>query len=271
MSVVEDFAGTTVAWLSHNAGNIIYSAVAAIVLFVFYRFSVQQIDKLEKQSRLDRTASFVLKRLFHWGSILALVAFVIAQFGIKIDLIASLLVLAGGTVIGFAAMNTLGNAIAGLIIMTSRPFKIGDRVFFDSKFADVDEIDLIYTKMVTPDNVVISIPNQKLLQTEIENYGKDNVVRRRFSITAGYDEDPERVRQALLEALGGMEGVLSSPEPYVWMTDFQSFAMEYTLFVYIDNPQKIQMIDASVRAAIFESCRRHGIDISTPTIIRSVE
>jgi len=271
MSVVEDFAGSTVAWLSHNAGNIIYSAVAAIVLFVFYRFSIRQIDNLEKQSRLDRTASFVLKRLFHWGSILALVAFVVAQFGIKIDLIASLLVLAGGTVIGFAAMNTLGNAIAGLIIMTSRPFKIGDRVFFDSKFADVDEIDLIYTKMVTPDNVVISIPNQKLLQTEIENYGRDNVVRRRFSITVGYEEDPERVRQALLEVPGGVDSVLSSPEPYVWMTDFQSYAMEYTLFVYINDPQKIQMIDASVRAGIFESCRRHGIDLSTPTMIRSVE
>ena len=271
MSVVEDFVGSTVAWLSQNAGNIIYSVVATIVLFVFYRFSVRQIDKLEKQSRLDRTASFVIKRVFHWGSILALMAFVIAQFGIKIDLIAGLLVLAGGTVIGFAAMNTLGNAIAGLIIMTSRPFKIGDRVFFDGKFADVDEIDLIYTKMVTPDNVVISIPNQKLLQTEIENYGRDNVVRRRFSITVGYEEDPERVRQALQEVPGGVDGVLSSPEPYVWMTDFQSYATEYTLLVYIDNPQKIQMIDASVRAAIFEACRRHEIDISTPIIIRSIK
>ena len=271
MSVFEDFASSTAAWLSQNASNIIYSAVASIVLFVFYRFSVRQIDKLEKQSFLDKTASFILKKVFQWGSFLALVAFVIAQFGIKIDLIAGLLVLAGGTVIGFAAMNTLGNAIAGLIIMTSRPFKIGDRVLFDSKFADVEEIDLIYTKMVTPDNVVISIPNQKLLQTEIENYGKDNVVRRRFSITAGYDEDPERVKQALLEAPGAVAGVLSVPEPYVWMTDFQSFAMEYTLFIFIDNPQRIQMIDASVRAFIFESCRRHGIDISTPTLIRSVE
>lgn len=270
MSVVEDFAGSTVAWLSQNAGNIIYSAVAAIVLFVFYRFSIRQIDKLEKQSRLDRTASFVLKRVFQWGSFLALVAFVVAQFGIKIDLIASLLVLAGGTVIGFAAMNTLGNAIAGLIIMTSRPFKIGDRVLFDGKFADVEEIDIIYTKIVTPDNVVISIPNQKLLQTEIENYGKNNVVRRRFSITAGYEEAPERVRQALLEAPEAVEGVLSFPEPYVWMTDFQSFAMEYTLYVYIDNPQKIQMIDAAMRAAILDRCRSHNIDISTPTLFRSL-
>jgi small conductance mechanosensitive channel len=271
MSVVEDFVGSTVVWLGQNAGNIIYSAIAAIVLYYFYRFSTQQIDKLENQSLLDKTVSFFLKRVFQWGSFLALMAFVIAQFGIKIDFIAGLLVLAGGTVIGFAAMSTLGNAIAGIIIMTSRPFKLGDRVLFDNKFADVEEIDLIYTKIVTPDNVAIFIPNQKLLQTEIENYGRDNVVRRRFSITAGYEEDPGRVRQALLEAPGAVDGVLSSQEPYVWMTDFQNFAMEYTLFVYIDNPQKIQMIDALVRAAIFESCQRHGIDISTPTMIRSVK
>ena len=270
MSAVEDLASSAAIWLRENTNNVIYSAAATIVLYAFYRFSLHQIERLENQGRLDKTAYFVLRRVFLWGSSLALVAFVVAQFGIKIDLIASLLVLAGGTVIGFAAMNTLGNAIAGLIIMTSRPFKIGDRVFLDGSFADVEEIDLIYTKMVTPDNVVISIPNQMLLQTEIENYGRDKLVRRRFSITAGYDEDPEKVRQALLEAPGAVEGVLSSPEPHVWMTDFQNFAMEYTLFVYVDNPQKIQLIDASVRAAIFESCRRHGIDISTPTIIRSV-
>jgi len=125
--------------------------------------------------------------------------------------------------------------------------------------------------MVTTDNVSVSIPNQKLLQTEIKNYGKENIIRRRFSLTVGYEEDPEKVRRVLLEASEAVEGILSSQEPYVWMTDFQNFAMEYTLFVFIDNPQKIQMIDASVRAAIFESCRRHGIDISTPTIIRSVE
>jgi small-conductance mechanosensitive channel len=271
MSVVEDFTGSAVQWLNQNTGNILYSAAAAFVLYIFYRFSSRQIERLGREGIFDETASFVLKRVFQWGSFLALVAFVIAQFGIKIDLVAGLLVLAGGTVIGFASMNTLGNAIAGLIIMTSRPFKIGDRILLDEQFADVKEINLIYTRMVTTDNVSVSIPNQKLLQTEIENYGKNSLVRRRFSVTAGYDEDPERVKKALVEAASNVEGVLASLETHVWITDFQSYAMEYTLYTYINDVKNIQRIDASVRAAIFESCRRHGIDISTPTMIRSVE
>ena len=73
------------------------------------------------------------------------------------------------------------------------------------------------------------------------------------------------------EAGRAVENILKSPEPYVWITDFQRFAVEYTLYVYIDNPQKIQMIDSSVRAAIFESSKRHGIDISTPNMIKSVK
>ncbi|NIO38168.1 mechanosensitive ion channel, partial [Candidatus Bathyarchaeota archaeon] len=66
-------------------------------------------------------------------------------------------------IIGFAAINTIGNAIAGLIVMTSRPFEVGDRIFFEGQFADIVSIDLIYTKMVTLDNVLISVPNQELL------------------------------------------------------------------------------------------------------------
>jgi small conductance mechanosensitive channel len=271
MSVVEDFANSTTVWLTQNARNIIYSIIATIILFIFYRFSRQQIDKLENQNILDKTASFVLKRVFQWGSFLALAAFIVAQFGIKIDLIASLLVLAGGTVIGFAAMNTLGNALAGLIIMTSRPFRIGDRILFNDKFADVEEINIIYTKILTPDNVTISIPNQMLLQTEIENYGKKNVIRRHFPITAGYEEDPEKVKKALLESLRVVEDYLISPDPYVWLTDFQSFAVEYTLYVHINNPQKIQLIDSLIRAAIFESFQQYNIDLRTPSMFKSLD
>ena len=270
MSVIEELTLSTFQWLSRNTANIIYSAVAALAIYLFNRFSKHQLERLEENSLLDETASFVLKRLFQWGSTLALIAFVVAQFGIKIDLVAGLLVLAGGTVIGFAAMNTLGNAIAGLIIMTSRPFRIGDRLQWKGRYVDVKEINLIYTKMTTPDNTTINIPNQSLLQTEIENYGKDTPIRRRYPVTAGHADDPETVRRALLEAADAVQELLPDPQPYVWTTDLQNYAVEYTLHAYIDDPKKIQAIDAAARAAILESCSRHGIDISTPTLIRSL-
>jgi small-conductance mechanosensitive channel len=266
-----DFVKPLLDWLNTNIYNLIYSFVAVVIVYVFYIFLVRQIGRLKSDGRIDETVAFIVSRLLRWGSILLVLAFAITQFGIHIDLVAGLLVLAGGTVIGFAAMNTLGNAIAGFILMLSRPFRIGDRISFDGRFADVEAIDLIFTKIRTTDNVTISIPNQKLLQTEIEDYGKDRVVRRRHAVTAGYDEPPERVEAALLEAAGGVEGILKDPRPYVWITEFQSFAIEYTLFVFINDLKSILRIDSDVRRAVFDSCQRHGIDLSTPSMIRSVK
>jgi small-conductance mechanosensitive channel len=168
-------------------------------------------------------------------------------------------------------MNTLGNAIAGIILMISRPFRIGDRVFFDGKFADVEEIDLIYTRMKTTDNIIISIPNQKLIQTEIEGFGKGRTIRRRHSITAGYEEKPEKVEMTLLNAASKVNGVLKEPKPYVWITAFQNYAVEYTLFVFIRNLKRILEIDSAVRKSIYEVCALNDIDISTPNLIRSLK
>jgi small-conductance mechanosensitive channel len=238
---------------------------------VVYRLSLKQISKLADNGRLDDTAAFFLKRFFRWGAISLVLAFVVAQFGIRIDLIAGLVVLAGGTVIGFAGMNTIGNAIAGLILMISRPFNISDRLEVEDQFMDVESIDLIYTKMKTPDNVIVSIPNQKLIQTDVINYGKKRTIRRRHTVTVGYEDPFEKVESVLLEAAAQVKGIMKKPKPFVWITKFQNYAVEYTLFVFIDDAKKIQEIDSLTRKSIFKTCESHEIDISTPNLIRSLK
>jgi len=168
-------------------------------------------------------------------------------------------------------MNTIGNAIAGIIVMTSRPFRIGDRIFFNGQFADVVAIDLIYTRMKTLDNVLVSIPNQELLKSEIDNYGKKTIVRRSCSITAGYELKFEQVEKALIEAASKLKEALQNPKPYVWITDFQNFAVEYTLYVFINEIRRLPEIDANLKKIVLETCNQHGIDIVTPTLISRVE
>lgn len=257
-------------WLSTNIENILFSFIFIIVVYGFYAFSLKQMDKLSREGKLDETVLLLLKKTLRWGLMFIVVAFVVAQFGIRIDFVAGLIVLASGTVFGFAAMSTLGNTIAGIILMISRPFKVGDRLSIDGQFMDVESIDLIYTRMKTPDNVLVSIPNQTLIQTDVIDYGKERVIRRSHSITAGYEDPPEKVETAMLEAASKVEEVLKGPQPYVWITEFQSFAVEYTLFVFINDIKHIQEIDSSIRKHILQMCKHHGIDIRTPTLIRSL-
>ena len=217
--------------------------------------------------------AFTLRRVFQWVALLAATIVIISMFVVDIGLIGGFVSLAGGTIIGFASMSTLGNAIAGIIVMISRPFKIGDRICFNGKFADVIAIDLIYTRLKTLDNIVVSIPNQELLSSEIETYGKNTTIRRKCSITAGYDVSSELVETALQQAAAKLKSdavILKDPRPYVWVTTFGNFAVEYTLYFYTNKIKSLSRIDATVRKVVLDVCKQNGIDISTPTLLQNV-
>ena len=267
---VRDFLSSSYEWISSNLGRIVFSAVAVIVVFIVYKLITRQVTKWKRQQKLEENIAFTLKRILQWFGALVVLAVAVAQFNIEIGVIAGFLALAGGTILGFAAMNTIGNAIAGIIVMTSRPFQIGDRIFFNGQFADVVAIDLIYTRMKTLDNVLISIPNQELLKSEIDNYGKKTVVRRHVSITVGYESDSKQIEKVLLEAASEVGGVLDDPKPYVWITNFQNFAVEHTLYVFTNRTKNLPQIEAELKRAVLETCKRHGMDLTTPSLIRSI-
>jgi small-conductance mechanosensitive channel len=269
-----DFLNAIGEWAIANLPNIVFSFVTVIVGYVVIKLVAREIKSLKNQKKLEEHAAYTLNRILKWVTFVAVFSIILAQFGITLGTVSGLLTVLGGTIIGFAAINTLGNTIAGLIVMTSRPFKVGDRIFFNGQFADVEAIELIYTKMRTLDNVLVSIPNQELLKAEIDNYGKKSIVRRGCSITAGYELTSEQVERALMEAanrLVEMKDTLKKPEAYVWVTKFGNYAVEYTLYVFIQDIKRLPEIDSNLKRTVLDSCKQHGIDICTPTIIRTVK
>jgi len=271
MTVLSDFFDVCCQWVTSNSWQIVFSAAVITIAYAVYKLIAKQMIRMKEQEKLEENVAFALNRIFKWVTGIVILGVVIAQFGIDIGVIAGFLALAGGTIVGFAAMNTIGNAIAGIIVMTSRPFKISDRILFKGIFADIIAIDLIYTRMKTLDNVFVSIPNQELLKSEIKNYGRKRVVRRTCTITAGYELDFDQVETALSAAANNVKGILKKPKPYVRITDFKDFAVEYTLYVFINEIKRLREIDADLRKIVLETCKKHKIDISTPHLLRNVQ
>ena len=270
MTIINDFLEACYIWLMTNWQSLAISIISGVLVYVAYNLLSKEITKLEKRNKLEENVAFNLKRAVKWFFVLIATGIVIAQFGFDLGLVAGFMALAGGTIIGFASMNTIGNAIAGIIVMVSKPFKIGDRILFDSQFADVVAVDLIYTRMKTLDNIIISVPNQQLLTTKIDNYGKKNVVRRSCSVTIGYELTSEIVEKVLLEAAAEVEGVLKKPRPYVWITNLYNFSVEYTLYVFINQIRVLPLIDSNLKRTVLDVCRKHRIDLTTPNLIQSV-
>ncbi len=271
MSVIDDFFAGCCEWFYANWQSLAFSIISIVVVYAVYKLLTKELTKLKERQKLEENVAVNLTRVFKWLFGLIAVGLVVAQFGFDVGLVAGFMALAGGTILGFASMNTIGNAIAGIIVMTSKPFKIGDRILFGEQFADVVAIDLIYTRMKTLDNVMISVPNQQLLTSEIENYGRKNIVRRNCAITVGYEVPSEKVETALLEAAAKAEGVLKEPKPYVWITNLHNFSVEYTLYVFISQIRMLPTIDSNLKRTVLDVCREHGIDLSTPNLIQSVD
>lgn len=271
MTVINDFFDACFAWFYANWQRLVFSIVGIVVVYFVYRLLNKEITKLKERKKLEENIAFNLNRILKWVFGLIAVGIVVAQFGFDVGLIAGFMALAGGTILGFASMNTIGNAIAGVIVMISKPFKIGDRILFNKQFADVIAVDLIYTRMKTLDNVMISVPNQQLLTSEIDNYGRKNTVRRNCSVTVGYELLSEKVEKALLEAASKVEGVLKEPKPYVWITNFHNFSVEYTLYVFISQIKMLPIIDSDLRRTVLDICRQNEIDLVTPSLIQSVD
>jgi small-conductance mechanosensitive channel len=113
--------------MSLHLGKVVFSVAAIIVGYALYKVVAREIRRLKEQKRLEEHIAYSLTRIVQWAAVAAILLGILAQFGVTIAMISGLFTLLRGTIIGFAAVNTLGNAIAGLIVMSSRPFRVGDR------------------------------------------------------------------------------------------------------------------------------------------------
>ena len=128
-----------------------------------------------------------------------------------------------------AAEDILGNVAGGLVILSSHPFNIGDEIEVSGTTGTVREITLNHTKLETADGHFIMQPNKALSSSRIVNYtalGRRRVVRR---ITASYDAPTDTVKAACLEAVAATPGTLEEPAPAVYLTDYGSSAIEYSV------------------------------------------
>ena len=124
-----------------------------------------------------------------------------------------------------AAEDILGNVAGGLVILSSHPFNIGDEIEVSGTTGIVREITLNHTKI----EQFVMQPNKELSSSRVINYtamGRRRVVRK---ITASYDAPTEQVKAACLEAVAATPNVLPSPAPVVYLTDYGSSAIEYSV------------------------------------------
>ncbi len=97
------------------------------------------------------------------------------------------------------------------------------------------------------------------------------MIRRHVTITAGFEYHSPDVKSVLLKAISDVPRVLKTPQPYVRITAFQNYAVEYTLYVFINDIKNMRAIDAELHETVLKACKQQNIDLSTPLLLRQIQ
>ena len=136
--------------------------------------------------------------------------------------------------VSLALQNMLANVIGGFTLLSTHPFRAGDFVEIAGQSGTVQEINMSYTTLLTPDNKQISIPNSAVVAAQIVNYTSAGTRRVEISVSASYDAPVQKVLDALVQA-GTADNVLLDPAPSAVITGYGDSAIGYCLRVWVQS------------------------------------
>lgn len=188
----------------------------------------------------------------------------LGDIGTTFILVISMIV---GLVVSFAATGSIGNMLSGLVLMSMKPYEVGDRVMVGEMIGFVQKIGIMFTTLKDLENRIIEVPNNNILANDIMNFtrsaqeGGYAVV---VDVGLGYDLSPKTVRPLLKRAAMTSPGVLKDPTPRVLVRDFLDHAVVYRLRAYVDNPQNMLFIRSSVMESILMIFHEEGLEVMSP-------
>ena len=216
---------------SMSIGNIVSAVVALIVCLIVVKAILKVVTRLLSKTRLDaRVRKYVTAGI---RTVLYIIStlIVVDSLGIPItSLVALLSVVSLG--ITLAAEDILANMAGGLVILSAHPFNIGDFVEASGTSGTVQEISLNYTKLETPDGLLVMLPNKTLADSQMINYTALGKRRVKQVVSASYDVPTETVKAACRQALNMTDKVLDDPASAVNLSSYGSSAIEYTVLCW---------------------------------------
>ncbi|WP_394652699.1 mechanosensitive ion channel family protein [uncultured Sphingomonas sp.] len=240
--------------------------LTVVVLLAIVRVINRAIAQaLGRTKTLDATQRLLIQKLA--GIALLVTAFFFGIDALGIDL-TTFAVFGGafGLAIGFGLQKTVGNLIAGIILLMDRSIKPGDVIAVGESFGWVNKIGVRAVSVITREGKEHLIPNEILMTQEVENWSfSDRNVRIAIPVKIAYDSDVDLAESLMARAAKESSRVLDTPPSAVWMTAFGDYALEYEVRVWISDPEGgVGNVKADVLKRIWALFGEHGVKVPVP-------
>lgn len=250
----QEFFDFILSWARDAAIRIIVSIVVIFVSFKIINALARRIEKTFQAHHSDKTIMRTVSYIFKVGLKTVILVCLVSYLGIDTTgltaLIASL-----GVGIGLAVNGALSNLAGGVLLIITRPFRIDDYIEAQGYSGTVVDIHITNTKLKTPDNKIIFLPNGQVSSGAIVNYSMQNTRRVDEEISVPRDADYEHVKEILTELYKNNPMVLKEPEVFIRISERAASSLKITVRAWVKSEDywtvKFDMIEA-VKAKLDE-------------------
>ena len=172
-----------------------------------------------------------------------------------------------GVLFSLGSTSVIGNIVSGLVITYMRPFKVGDRIKMGEFLGNVIEKTPLVTRIKTPKNEMITIPNASIMTAQTINYtnsASEYGLILYTTITVGYEIPWRKVHELLMEAGTKIPNVLSDPKPFVLQIALDDFYVKYQINIYTKNANEMSNIYSDLNKNVQDIFSREGIELLSP-------
>jgi len=242
--------------------------IAAIIIFIG-AYIVSRAVRAVLKPALKRAdfqpvlIELLVDTVLHYVIIVLGLLMALSQLGVNVTA-----ALAGvgvaGIAIGFAAQDSVANVISGILIFWDKPFEVGDWVETEGEFGKVTNITLRTTRIKTPQNSYVVVPNKRIIDEVLENFSKHGELRVETVVGIAYKEDISAAREALLKAVKSMDGVMESPAPDVVVDELGGSSVNLKVRVWIKTADAKRSMYFALTEASKLALDEVGIEIPFP-------
>lgn len=250
---------TLVSWCLNTGMRVLIALVLLCVSFRIITVIARKIEKKGNTDKFDKTVMRTIAYIVNIGAKVVVAVCLVGYVGIDTSgitaLIASL-----GVGIGLAVNGALANLAGGVLIIVTRPFRIDDYIEAQGVSGTVEDIHMVCTKLRTPDNKVIYVPNGSLANGNIINYSEKPQRRVDFDFFISYENDFNAAKSIIMDICSSHELVLDDPAPFVRVAEHAESGIKITARVWTKN-EDYWTVNFDILESVKQAFDENGIEI----------
>ena len=252
--------------LDNNWLGLLMEIIAVLIIgLVLIKILLVVTRRMLTRSVIDSVLYTFILNCVKVACLIVLVITVLSIAGIPTSTFITVLAAAGAAV-ALAVQGSLSNFAGGLLILFSKPFVRGDLIESGGITGKVQEINLLYSKLITYDNKIICMPNSTLANNTLINYFGADLRRIDAKVGVSYEADVEKVKSVIMQVARESELLLEEPKPLIGVSEFGDSAVIFDAYVWCRSDDYF-----SARYSLYENLKkafdREGIEIPYPQAV----